>query len=256
MSQSFLLDGTVLFIPGRNLLTAVPDNSVQLALSNPASQCLHLLIQHHGQVVERDVFFQRVWLSNGSQVTNNNFYQNISLLRRAFKEFGLNDELIITVPKVGIRLSEELKIDLQAEAQADVDTSDLSDEREMPAVLVPKRRTCWSWAVFAGAILGGLLALFLLWRSEFTPSLLGFVPLNSSGTCRIYGNPDVLDHRWHEKFIQQNAVDCQHYPWVYLTLYPNVQRVSVLQCRQEYSFWRPNPCISSYYFKGVPHVDA
>jgi len=256
MSQSFLLGGTVLFIPGRNLLTAVTDNSVQLALSNPASQCLHLLIQHHGQVVERDVFFQRVWLNNGSHVTNNNFYQNISLLRRAFKEFGLNDELIITVPKVGIRLSEELEIAHHAEAQADSGTPDVSDEREIPVVLVPKRHTRRGWAVFVGAILVGLLADFFLWRSEFTPALQRFVPLSNSGKCRVFGNPDVLAHSLHQKFIQQNALDCQYYPWIYLTLYPNTQRVSVLQCRQEYSFWRQNQCISSYYFKGLPHADA
>lgn len=251
MSQSFLLGETVLFVPGRNLLIAVEDSSTQLALSNPASQCLLLLIQHHGQVVEREHFFQEVWLNNGSQVTNNNFYQNMSLLRRAFKEFGLNDEFIITVPKVGIRLSQELVIarydDTSAGAEIPVACA-MVDEPEH------NRHVRWIWPLFAGVALVGLLGIFLIWRSEFEPSLQRFVLLSESGECRIYGNPDALNNTLHQQFIQQNPLNCQHYPWVYLTLYPGVQRTSVLRCRQQYSTWQDNQCIMSYYLEGPSHA--
>lgn len=253
MSQSFILGATVLFIPGRNLLTAVEDYSIQLTLSNPASQCLLLLIQHHGQVVERELFFQQIWLNNGSQITNNNFYQNISLLRRAFKEFGLNDELIITVPKVGIRLSQEIEI---TPHHLESIVSEMPAESVTPVVPAQRRRTRRAWPVFAGAALAGLLGIALIWHSEFEPGMQRFVQLSASGECRIYGNPDVVDHTHHRQFMQQNPLDCQYYPWVYLTLYPSVQRTSVMRCRQQFSVWRDNQCIMSYYLKELSHADT
>lgn len=257
MSQSFLLGATVLFIPSRNLLTAVEGESTQLTLSNPASQCLLLLIQHHGQVVEREHFFQQVWLNNGSQVTNNNFYQNISLLRRAFKELGLNDELIITVPKVGIRLSMELAITPHDAVSAVPDTPDECSTLVVPRPAVPvqqQRRIRRVWPVFMGALLAGVLGLFLIWRSEFTPGMQRFVLLSEPGECHIFGNPDVVDYGRHRQFIQQHPLDCQYYPWAYLTQYPNVQRTSVLRCRQQYSAWRDNQCVMSYYIKEPTHA--
>ena len=256
MSQRFLLDRTVLFIPGRNVLIAADGEPTQVTLSNPASQCLLLLIRHHGQVVEREHFFQHVWLNNGVQVTNNNFYQNISLLRRAFKEFGLNDELIITVPKVGVRLSQELEITPGDGVEPVPEMPVESPEPVTAVVSAPQRHTRHVWPVFVGVFVAGLLGLFLVWRSEFDPSLQRFLLLNNSGECHIYGNPDVVDHQRHQQFIQQSSFDCQHYPWVYLTLYPNVQRISVLRCREQYSAWWDNQCVMSYYLEGMSHADS
>lgn len=254
MSQSFLLGETILFVPGRNLLIVADDEQpTQVALSNTASQCLLLLLQHHGQVVEREYFFQQVWLNNGSQVTNNNFYQNISLLRRAFKELGLNDEFIITVPKVGIRLSQELLVESHDGVVAGAETP--VECVSLPAFPVPKKRVRRVWPLFTGVVLLGVLGSFLIWRSEFRPAMQRFVPLSDSGECHIYGNPDVMDHDRHQQFIQQNSLDCQHYPWIYLTLYPNVQqRMSALRCRQPYSAWRDNQCIMSYYLEDLSHA--
>lgn len=257
MSQSFLLGETILFVPGRNLLIAADDEQpTQVALSNTASQCLLLLLQHHGQVVEREYFFQQVWLNNGSQVTNNNFYQNISLLRRAFKELGLNDDLIITVPKVGIRLSQELQVEshdgVVAGAEAEAPPV---EHAALPAFPTPKKRVHRVWPFFMGVLLIGLLGGFFIWHSEFRPAMQHFVPLSDSGECHFYGNPDVMDHDRHQQFIRQNPLDCQHSPWVYLTLYPNVQqRISALRCRQPYSAWRDNQCIMSYYLEDLSHA--
>ena len=123
-------------------------------------------------------------------------------------------------------------------------------------VLAPQRHTRAVCPVFVGVLLAGLLGLFLVWRSEFDPSLQRFLLLDDSGECRLYGNPDVMDHQRHQQFIRQNSFDCQHYPWAYLTLYPNVQRVSVLRCREQYSAWWDNQCVMSYYLVGLSHADS
>lgn len=255
MSQIFLLGGLALFSPDRNLLMASGEKPTQLSLSNPASHCLLLLIQNHGQVVEREYFFQQVWLSNGAQVTNNNFYQNISLLRRAFKEFGLNEELIITVPKVGIRLSSDLDIEVRDKLPISpkIPAGSFAPARPVPVRNLSRR---WAWFAAPGAMFLILLVSFLIWRSEFEPQLQRFVSLGNSGECRFYANPDVVDHNLHRQFIKQNRVNCRLYPWAYLTLYPNFQRISVLTCRRQYSQWRDNQCVTYYYLKDLPHAGA
>lgn len=76
----------------------------------PASRCLLLLIQQDGNTVARETFFEEVWIKHGSQVTSNGFYQNISLLRRAFKELGMEGDIIITQPRVGVRLDATISV--------------------------------------------------------------------------------------------------------------------------------------------------
>ncbi|MFV9381212.1 hypothetical protein ABQ472_16840, partial [Citrobacter freundii] len=55
-------------------------------------------------------------------------------------------------------------------------------------------------------------------------------------------------------FIKTNTLDCQSYPWVYLTLYPNFPRISALTCRKQFSRWQDNDCVTHYYFAESRHV--
>lgn len=254
MAKVFLLNGTVVFWPERNVLHAKSDETKRIALSNPATRCLLLLIQRQGQVIERDYFFEHVWFINGAQVTNNTFYQNISLLRRAFKELGLNEELIVTVPKVGIRLEPQLEIQEQ-EPEAT-----LCNEPITPPVTPvektlkpPHKRTAW-W-LLAGIVCCFIAAL-VTWQTQFDSRLSRYVPLSVGEGCHWYGNQDVLKFDKHLQFIKASTLDCQSYPWIYLTLYPNFPRISALACRQQYSRWRDNDCVTHYYFKESRNVGA
>ena len=262
MAKLFLLGGLVVFWPDRNVLHAKSDASKRLSLSNPASRCLLLLIQQQGQVIERDYFFQQVWINNGAQITNNTFYQNISLLRRAFKEFGLNEELIVTVPKVGIRLEPQLSV---VEEEREEPPPDASPEPEAPEpvavatepLAVAKPRGRWSslyWAL-AGVVCC-LAASAITWQSQFDQRLSQFVPLTVVKGCHWYANQDVVDFDQHRQFINASKFECENYPWIYLTVYPNFPRISALTCRQQYSRWRDNICVTYYYFREKRNVGA
>jgi DNA-binding winged helix-turn-helix (wHTH) protein len=249
MTNIYLLHGLVAFWPDKNLLISTADESHNISLSNPATRCLLLLIQHHGSVVERDYFFQHVWENNGAQVTNNAFYQNISLLRRAFKELGLNEEWIVTVPKVGIKLENTLRIEVQQQAE----------EKGVPepSVRAPGNgklviRVWLTLAVFFACLAAGVMT----WRSEFQPRFTQYVPLNERMGCHYYANPDVLDFDKHRQVIQTQTFDCQNYPWTYITLYPNFSRISVIACREQYGAWRENACAARYIFMEDRHVDS
>ncbi|STW80490.1 transcriptional regulator CadC [Klebsiella michiganensis] len=103
MEKTYTINGIITFIPQRGALILIADETKTVSLNMPASRCLLLLIQQDGKTVARETFFEEVWIKHGSQVTSNGFYQNISLLRRAFKELGMEGDIIITLPRVGVR---------------------------------------------------------------------------------------------------------------------------------------------------------
>lgn len=252
MAKIFLLNGTVVFCPERNVLYAKSDETKRQTLSNPATRCLLLLIQQQGQVIERDYFFEHVWFINGAQVTNNTFYQNISLLRRAFKELGLNEELIVTVPKVGIRLEPQLDV-LEQEAEESPGEQPVDSSYSSAKVLPKAPRNPAFWWVLAGVV-SCIFASFVTWQTQFDARLGHYVPLSVGEGCHWYANQDVLKFVKHQQFIRTSTLDCQSYPWIYLTLYPNFPRISALTCRQQYSHWRDNDCVTHYYFKESRNV--
>lgn len=256
MAKVFLLGGLVVFSPERNVLHSKSDETKRLSLSNPASRCLLLLIQQRGQVIERDYFFQHVWINNGAQVTNNTFYQNISLLRRAFKEFGLNEEMIVTVPKVGIRLESSLDVIEQDVEEPPPETPAqviaASEEAMIPHATSRKHILYWLMA----GIVCCFLAAIVSWQMQFDPRLNQYEPLMVSKGCHWYANQDVLNYDKHQQFIQSSTLECKDYPWIYLSLYPNFPRISALTCRQQYSRWRDNDCVTHYYFPEPRNVDA
>lgn len=250
MTNIYLLDNIVSFLPDKNLLISLGDETQRLSLSNPATRCLLILIHHHGNVVERDYFYQHVWESNGAQVTNNAFYQNISLLRRAFKEFGLNEEWIVTVPKVGVKLESLLHIEVQEKADAE-------DSEEEPVTPPRRVRRLPGKLIAAGVIIMAcIITAVLTWRSEFDSRFTHYVSLGNKDSCHYYANNDVLNHDKHQRVIKDSPLDCRNYQWAYITLYPNFSRVSVLMCREQYSQWRENECVTRYIFVEDRHVPA
>lgn len=250
MTQVYLLNGTVAFWPQKHKLVSLTSEAKTLALSNPASRCLDLLIRHHGEVILRDTFFQLVWINNGAQVTNNTFYQNISLLRRAFKEFGLNEEWIVTVPKVGIKLESQLQIDIREDVEepALVPVEPVRAAPEPREVIKPPSRL-WRRVALSLIALGVCLAAgAITWRSMIDTRYQHYVALENVNGCRFFVNPDTVDYKTHREFARYYSQDCQTYPWVYLSAYSHFSRLSVLSCRNEFQLWGNNQCMTRYIF--------
>ncbi|WP_411755438.1 winged helix-turn-helix domain-containing protein [Serratia sp. (in: enterobacteria)] len=84
-------------------------------ISNPAKRLLLLLIANYGQPVEREVIFKKVWDDYGMISSNNNLNQCVSKLRRVLKVMGIDDEVIVTVPKMGFMLRREIQVEISQE---------------------------------------------------------------------------------------------------------------------------------------------
>jgi len=76
-------------------------NGEAIPVSMKAFEILLLLIQHRGQVVEKDEILKRIWPD--TVVEENNLARNISTLRKALDEHPNEHQYILTVPGRGYR---------------------------------------------------------------------------------------------------------------------------------------------------------
>jgi DNA-binding winged helix-turn-helix (wHTH) protein/TolB-like protein/Flp pilus assembly protein TadD len=70
-------------------------------------ELLCVLTESHGELVTKDDLLKKVW--SDSFVEESNLSRHIYLLRKTFKDFGENEELIQTVPRRGYRFAGEVK---------------------------------------------------------------------------------------------------------------------------------------------------
>lgn len=105
INSKLLLNKKVYFFSEENLLRPVANTGVETHLNVPASRCLLLLLQNSGNVVSQKTFYAEVWEKHGQYVTPNTFYQNILILRKSLKIAGIEEKVIITIPKEGLKFT-------------------------------------------------------------------------------------------------------------------------------------------------------
>lgn len=106
----FIINDEIIFDANSFELKSLVNVGETIILNAPTSRCLQLLIEKKDEVVSRDDFLEQVWQARGIVVSQNTFYQNISLLRKSLKNAGLTDDIIITVRRKGFCLASDIQI--------------------------------------------------------------------------------------------------------------------------------------------------
>ncbi|MFD3249958.1 winged helix-turn-helix domain-containing protein [Rahnella aquatilis] len=109
--MNYLIENQILFNPEDNTISLPGDSENKIAISNPARRILLLLIEQKGIVVEREIFFKKVWDDYGLTASNNNLNHCISKLRKVMVTLGYPNEFIVTVPKVGFTIRKHIIIE-------------------------------------------------------------------------------------------------------------------------------------------------
>ncbi|KFB98731.1 hypothetical protein GTGU_04402 [Trabulsiella guamensis ATCC 49490] len=78
-----------------------------IELSQTSTRLLTELLNHHGDLLSRNEIFQSVFDKYGARASNSNLNQYISTLRRNLCDLGVEKEIIVTVPRIGFKISEE-----------------------------------------------------------------------------------------------------------------------------------------------------
>ncbi len=108
----FIINEEVIFDANVFELRLIDNRDQAITLNAPTARCLKLLLERAGQVVSREEFMQEVWQARGIVVSQNTFYQNISLLRKSLQKMGLSADIIATVRGVGFVFSPEACVQL------------------------------------------------------------------------------------------------------------------------------------------------
>ncbi len=91
-----IINQEIIFNANMNELRPLAGDGECISLNAPTARCLLLLLQNCGKVISRDEFGGCMG-NTGVVVSQNTFYQNISLLRKSLVKAGLSEDIIITV---------------------------------------------------------------------------------------------------------------------------------------------------------------
>lgn len=110
--NQYIINDEVIFDANMNMLQPLGENGEGVSLNAPTARCLQLLLESSDRVISREEFLESVWKTRGIVVSQNTFYQNISLLRKSLVKAGLSQDIIITVRQRGFVLSSGAHISL------------------------------------------------------------------------------------------------------------------------------------------------
>ena len=219
--MKFIINGQVIFDPDAGTLSLLNDADDPVQISNPAKRLFSLLITHQGEVVSREIIFKKVWDDFGMVSSNNNLNQCISKLRRIIKNFGVDEEIIATIPKMGFMVRPQIRLEALPEATLQQNSSDCAAPHlnetliAQPATLftspvttsVPVRhhiKERWLW----GALF--LMAITLAFISGTGVKTLAAerkeIFLGNAGTCKVLMSKNIIQDR-DEKTLRAGVLN-------------------------------------------------
>jgi DNA-binding winged helix-turn-helix (wHTH) protein len=108
----YTIDDQVTYNSDDCTLSHIPTQET-LSLSISSGRLFEQLLNSQGEILARDTLLTEVWDKYGLRGSNSNLNQYLSILRRALAAYGC-ENLIITIPKIGIRLNTEIKIERES----------------------------------------------------------------------------------------------------------------------------------------------
>lgn len=88
------------------------DDDSHVTLTATTSRLLEFLLDHKERVVYRNEILEKVWDAHGLRTSSHSLNKYISDLRAVLRNMGCAEEVIVTVPKVGFRVSESILIEI------------------------------------------------------------------------------------------------------------------------------------------------
>ncbi|MCU6663648.1 Transcriptional activator CadC [compost metagenome] len=143
--NKFIINNEVIFDMNINELQPLTLSGSLVTLNAPTARCLQLFLEHKGKVISREEFLDSVWKTRGVVVSENTFYQNISLLRKSLARAGLSQEIIVTIRQRGFRIAQGTDIIPVSEfaetlpAEADVSLQGGPEVNEIALEVTPVR---------------------------------------------------------------------------------------------------------------------
>ncbi len=106
--MNYNVDNIVLFNADLNTLTHI-ETQESISLTMSQSMLLELILSSKSEILSRDTIIDALWQRYGVNTSGHTLNQYVSVLRKLFSHYELN-EVIITIPRVGLRLNPDVLI--------------------------------------------------------------------------------------------------------------------------------------------------
>lgn len=170
-------------------------------LTITANALLFFMIQNPG-VISRDLVMQRVWDDNGLMSSNSNLNQYLSMLRKAFRCYGI-ENVIVTVARGRLEINPELVIEVIDDTVLHpvVHTSEEKPPVAEPApVAIGSHERYWG---YAGAVISLLAVAIFAWSWANSGSLepVIFTPL-AEEPAEVFSTDIMINPSMRENYRQ------------------------------------------------------
>jgi len=249
MHTKFIINGLVCFYSEEHRLEPIGGQGTAIALNVPVSRCLLLLLRRAGDVISQGEFVYEVWESKGQFANANTYFQNIHLLRKALKIAGIEESIIKTVPKEGIRLvasvtyleedSEPKAIVTESADSTNGTPSPSYEKRIVEDMLEPAAPARQHVMKLTMVLIVVLLALFVFLTYRLYNSLAsrhsffsGYQLIGEMNQCQVYASGGVIlrQHVEYLAFFQEKNIQCQSGQVAYMEMNVAGTRVLVHIC--------------------------
>ena len=245
MKPVFLINETVLFEPdARRLCSLAGYPARAVILHGPVSECLLQLLEQNEQLLTQRYLFAAVWEKQGAIVTTNALYQTIASIRKALKSAGLEENVIITIPKAGFKSVAQLRVGTLAEfvernkaipipVLADV-SAEIAKPEMLPPVTPPTARF-WRPSMaywLAGALFSLSCGVLYSELKTAKPVFAGYHSIGTINGCEVYSSWRDIDKSksmW-TSLLQRFPLTCKTETVAYMTLSHAQIGISVIIC--------------------------
>lgn len=166
-----------------------PDKSVRLSII-PA-KIFSYLLENSKNIVSRNELLDNIWDKNGLQASNNSLSQNISILRKTLQDMGADNDIIVTLPKVGFRINESISVEIDKKTTQEPTGSEIPpDAIRSLSVFSANRYKVKAISIVASIIISIFLILLLLqtgkYQDNFSIKKEQLYMMGNIDSCYIY----------------------------------------------------------------------
>lgn len=225
------------------------ESNEYVRIHSTSAKCLLLLIEKHQVIVSQKELLQAGWGDKSHTVTYNALYQCILNLRKSFIQLGCEKAIIVTIPRKGLMISEDIIIERVEGDEANIKyPSHLSsDEKKTPwFVSYSKRIYLVLMIIFVSLIGVGMIFSILNTQSSYDFRNLYVEVTNNGGQCKYFINRNDGSAKDLLQNITQYEKLCKNNEWMFITKFNEMKSNSVLICDGMPGEDKKTKCISLY----------
>lgn len=225
----YKINDSIYFSDEQHMIWSSDNEDDKVSITSTTCRLFSFLLQSQGDVLTRDCILIEVWDAYGLRSTNNTLNKYISDLRNIMKRIGLVDDVIITLPKVGFKISESIDIEVIDQKES----LSPNNKSHLPLSMVKLCTVIILTLVFVCA--------FFFYKPQYTVLNQSTYPIGKIKNCSIYSlknNPKFTNSNtliFANRIIEKNGIECDSNRIIYINVSDdlnkkNIRRSFVANC--------------------------